>query len=223
MDEEDLHRFQKPALAVDVVLFTAQDNDLKVGLIKREDEPYFGKFALPGRFVRYNEKIEDTARHALKLKGGIDPGTVFIKQLYTFGQNLDRDTRIRTVSVVYYGLVKAEDIDFQSGNKFEWVSVYGMPEIAFDHKSIIEYAMKRLRRKILTSSFAYYVMPHEFTLTELQHVYEVILGGKLDKRNFRKKLKESGVLKEMGQKKTKGPFRPAQLYCFKELPEKMEP
>src|SRR3989338_5450588 len=123
-EESDFFKYKMPGVAVDVVLFTIKDDDLQVGLIQREEEPYSGKFALPGRFVRYEEPIEETARTALKLKGGINPDVVFLEQLYTFGQNLKRDTRIRTISVVYYGLVDSQKIDFQTGSRFVWKSVY---------------------------------------------------------------------------------------------------
>ena len=218
MEEEkdvDLHKVQKPAVAVDVILLTVKDNDLRVGLIKREEDPYLGRFALPGRFVRYVEPIEDTARMALKRKGNINPDSVFLEQLYTFGQNLHRDTRIRTISIVYYGLVKSQDIDFQSGNKFIWHSVYKLPELAFDHKEIIISALERMRKKLMNSDLAFQFMPVEFTLTELQKTYEIILSEKLDKRNFRRKVLESSVLKDLRKKKLEGVHRPAGLYTFK--------
>lgn len=211
----DLHKVQKPAVAVDIILFTVKDNDLKVGLIKREEDPYLGKYALPGRFVRYLEPIEDTARIALARKGNINPDSVFLEQLYTFGQNLHRDTRIRTISIVYYGLVKAHDIDFQSGNKFSWHSLYKLPELAFDHKEISLSAVERMRRKLLHSDLAFQLMPAEFTLTELQKTYEIILHEKLDKRNFRRKMLESGVVRGLKKKKLEGVHRPAQLFAFK--------
>ena len=218
MEEEkdvDLHKVQKPAVAVDVILLTVKDNDLRVGLIKRGENPYLGRFALPGRFVRYVEPIEDTARMALKRKGNINPDSVFLEQLYTFGQNLHRDTRIRTISIVYYGLVKSQDIDFQSGNKFIWYSVYKLPELAFDHKEIIISALERMRKKLMNSDLAFQFMPVEFTLTELQKTYEIILSEKLDKRNFRRKILESSVLKDLKKKKLEGVHRPAGLYTFK--------
>ncbi|HIH11977.1 TPA: NUDIX hydrolase [Candidatus Woesearchaeota archaeon] len=213
-EESDIFQFKRPGIAVDVVLFTIKNDDLKVGLIQRQDEPYFGKFALPGRFVRYEETIEDTARTALKQKGGINSSGVFLEQLYTFGSNLERDTRIRTISIVYYGLVESSKIDFQQGNLFTWYSVYDLPKLAFDHKEIIDYAVNRLRGKIWETDFAFQLMPDEFTLTELQKAYEIILGKKLDKRNFRKKIAELQILKDLKKKKQEGPHRPAALYSF---------
>lgn len=213
MSDDDFSQYKLPGVAVDVVLFTIKDNDLQVGLIQRAEEPYSGKFALPGRFVRYDEPIEETARMALKLKGGIDPDAVFLEQLYTFGQNLKRDTRIRTISIVYYGLVDSHKIA-QSGSKFLWKSVYKLSPLAFDHKDVIEYAIKRLRKKVLESDFAFQFMPEEFTLSELQKAYEVILNKELDKRNFRKKIMELHILKDLKKQKMEGAHRPAQLYSF---------
>lgn len=211
---DNIFRFQRPGVAVDVILFTIKDNDLKVGLIRREDQPYLGQLALPGRFVRYEEPIEETAKIALKIKGGIDPKKVFFEQLYTFGQNLDRDTRIRTISIVYYGLVDAGQIDFQKSNKFIWQSVYSLPKLAFDHQKLIDYAIHRLRKKVQESDFAFQLMPEEFTLTELQKVYEIILDKELDKRNFRKRMMELKILKDLKKKKREGAYRPAALYAF---------
>ncbi len=214
--EVDIFQFKRPGVAVDVILFTIKDNDLQIGLIKREEPPHMGKYALPGRFVRYDEPIEETARMALKLKGSIDPVSVFLEQLYTFGQNMERDTRIRTISIVYYGLIASEKIDFQQGNKFEWFSVYKLPPLAFDHRQIVDYAVERLRKKVWESNFAFQLMPNEFTLTELQRVYQIILGEKLDKRNFRKKILEMKILKNLKKKKMEGVHRPAAVYGFKE-------
>lgn len=211
---DEIFKFQRPGIAVDVVLFTIIGHDLKVGLIKREDEPYFGKHALPGRFVRYEEKIEDTARKALETKGNINASGIFLEQLYTFGQELKRDTRIRTISIVYYALIDSAEITKQAGNKFIWESVYKLPQLAFDHKSIILFAVERLRKKLWGSGFAAALMPKEFTLTELQQAYEIILSQKLDKRNFRKKLFEVGIVKKLSKIRRDGAHRPAQLYCF---------
>jgi len=213
-EQDDFSKYKMPGVAVDIVLFTIKDNDLQAGLVQREEDPYQGKFALPGRFVRYEEPIEETARMALKLKGGINPDLVFLEQLYTFGQNLKRDTRVRTISIVYYGLINSEEIDFQSGSKFIWKSVYKLPPLAFDHKEVIESAVKRLRKKVLESDFAFQLMPEEFTLSELQKAYQTILDKELDKRNFRKKIMELHILKDLKKQKMEGAHRPAQLYSF---------
>ncbi len=210
---KEFQNVQLPAIAVDILLFTIKNDDLQIGLIKREEEPHKNSFAMPGRFVRYDEKIEDTARIALEKKCGVNPESVYLEQLYTFGQNLDRDTRIRTISVVYYGLVLSEKLT--SKNKFIWHSCYELPKMAFDHNKIVEYAIQRLRNKIKWEDYAFKFLPDEFTLTELQKVHEIILDQKIDKRNFRKKIFELDILKSTGRKKQEGIHRPALLYKVK--------
>lgn len=205
---------KRPGVAVDLVLFTIKNDQLQVGLIKREEDPYFGKPALPGRFVRYDEPIEKTAQMTLKLKCGVDPDTVLLEQLYTFGQNMHRDTRIRTISIVYFALIQASRIDFQYGSKLLWHDAYRLPKLAFDHAQIITYAIERLRNRVLWDDFAFQLMSEEFTLTQLQRAYEAILGKELDKRNFRKKIAEMHILKDLKKKSMNGVHRPAALYSF---------
>lgn len=215
--ESNIFKFTRPGITVDVVLFAIINNELKVGLIKRQEEPYFGKHALPGRFVRYEEKIEDTARKALEAKGNIDASKIHLEQLYTFGQELKRDTRIRTITIVYYALIDAEEILRQNGNKFLWESVYNLPSLSFDHKDIILFALDSLREKIAVSDFARKLMPEKFTLTKLQETYEIILHKKQDKRNFRKKMLSLGILKETKEITTDVSHRPARIYSFKKM------
>ncbi len=212
--EVDLHKIKKPGVAVDVILLTIQNDDLKIGLINRKEEPYFGKNALPGRFVRYNEKILDTAKQALQLKGNIDPEKVYLKQLHTFGNDLMRDTRIRTISIVYYGLIPSTKVSLGKDSLFNWYSVYDLPKLAFDHTKIIEYALDIIREQLFDSKLVFKILPREFTLTELQSAFELILDSKLDKRNFRKKINELYILKDLGKKKSEGAHRPAKLYSF---------
>jgi len=210
----------RPGVAVDTILFAVLENDLKVGLIQRHEDPYNGSYAMPGRFVRYDEKIEDTALRALEQKCNIDPSSVFLEQLYTFGQNLERDTRIRTITIVYYGILSADDVAEHRDAKISWFSAYDLPKLAFDHKNIVEYAVERLRNRILWDTYAFKFLPPEFTLTELQHVYEIILHKELDKRNFRKKILEEKFLVKTAKTKIDGVHRPAALYKFKSKKQK---
>jgi 8-oxo-dGTP diphosphatase len=210
--DPEFAKFERPGIAVDIILFTVTKTDLQVGLLRRLEAPHKGKFALPGRFVRYDETIEDTAKTALFEKCSIDPQKVHLEQLYTFGQNLTRDTRIRTISIVYYGLVCHQDISTFSNKEYQWFSVYNLPDVAFDHAEIISYAVSRLRNKIIWDKHSFKLMPPEFTLTELQKTFEIILDEKLDKRNFRKKIAEQNVVLETGKTKIDGVHRPAMLY-----------
>jgi 8-oxo-dGTP diphosphatase len=219
MQQDDIWQCKRPAIAVDVVLLAIIHDDVKVALIQRQDDPYFGKCALPGRFVRYEEPIDETARKALETKGNIDTGKVYLEQLYTFGGNLMRDTRIRTISTVYYGLVNPTVITSQKDNKFLWESVYKLPPLAFDHKDIIESTVKRIRAKIFHTDLIFNLMPREFTLSQLQRACEIILDEKLDKRNFRKKMMEIYVLKDLKRTHMEGAHRPAALYSFVKMRE----
>ena len=211
---EEFKNIQLPAVAVDIILFTIKDNDLKVALIKRDEDPYNGSHALPGRFVRYTEKIEDTAKKCLVLKAGINPDKVYLEQLYTFGQNLKRDTRIRTITIIYLGIITEKALSVEN-TKLNWHSCRNLPELAFDHRQIIEYAVERLKNKIIWCDYAFCFLAEEFTLTELQQVYEIILDKELDKRNFRKKILEQGLLSKTQKKKCDGIHRPAAIYTFK--------
>jgi 8-oxo-dGTP diphosphatase len=210
--KDPIHKAKKPALAVDVVLFTIKSDDLKVGFIKRDEEPFFGKYALPGKFVKYMEVIKDTAKRTLQLEGNVNPNNVFLDQLYTFGKDVKRDPRLHVITCVYYGLV--DSMKLGNENKLIWYSVYNLPPLAFDHKDIVRYAIKRLRKKVLEGDFAFQLMSDEFTLSELQKVYEIILDEKLDKRNFRKKIKELHIIKDLKKQKRDGAHRPAALFSF---------
>lgn len=213
----DIFQMERPAVAVDVVLLTVLDGELQIALIKREDEPYYGKHALPGRFVRYDEPIESTARRALETKGNIKADGIYLEQLYTFGQNLVRDTRIRTISVVYYAILRSEVISGQSGNTFSWFPVDRLPPLGFDHKEIIRSAIDRIRAKLLSSDIIFHLLPAEFTLSQLQNACEIVLGHALDKRNFRKKVTEVYDLKDLKKSRRDGAHRPARLYAFSKM------
>ena len=210
---------KKPAIAVDVVLLAMRDEELQVGLIKRDDEPYYGKHALPGRFVRYEEPIETTARKALELKGRIDADAVYLEQLYTFGQDLERDTRIRAITIVYYALLDRETIARQEGNTFLWHAVARLPPLAFDHAEIIRFAVRRIGENAWSSDVIFKLAPREFTLSDLQRIFQAVQDKPLDKRNFRKKLQQVFRLKDLKRDRRDGAHRPARLYSFVELRE----
>lgn len=217
--QSDIWAFKRPGVAVDIVVLTILHDDLKVALIQRQDEPYHGKFALPGRFVRYEEPIEVTAQKALESKGNIKTEDIYLEQLYTFGQDLVRDTRIRTISIVYYALIPAETISRQKGHSFTWFSAYDLPPLAFDHGNIITFSLQRIRKQLFKGDVIFKLMPKEFTLTELQTAYETILDEQLDKRNFRKKAQELFRLKDLHKTRMSGAHRPAKLYSFEGLRE----
>ncbi len=215
--DHDITHTEHPAVAVDVVIFTLLDNDLKVLLVRRGVPPFRDMWAIPGGFVQMPESLEAAALRTLKEKTGVEE--VYLEQLYTFGE-INRDPRMRVISVTYIVLVQPDKLQPKPGvdiTEATWHSMYCLPELAFDHATILDYALKRLRYKLEYSAVAFELMPDEFTLRQLQDAYMVILDDHtLDKANFRKKLRyEPPIVEPTGEaRKTKG--RPAALYRFRE-------
>lgn len=216
------------AVTVDIVIFALRDNDLQVLLVKRKYPPYQGLWAIPGGYVQAEESLEDAAVRELREETGIGVGELeagapragvtvpYIEQLYTFGDP-HRDPRGRAITVAYFALVPAP-LAIQAGSDAsdaEWKPVRNLPKMAFDHARIVQYALKRLRYKLEYSAVGFQLLPPAFTLSELQRAYETILGEKLDKRNFRRRILQAQVIEETGQYHT-GEGRPAMLYRFRE-------
>ena len=182
------YKYQRPALAADCVVFGLDNRNLKILLIQRGQPPFPGSWALPGGFILPGESIEETARRELKEETGIE--NVFLEQLYTFSDP-DRDPREHVVTVAYYALVNLlehEIIAATDAKAAAWFNPHDMPELAFDHKRIIEKASERLKGKIRYQPIGFELLPEKFALRQLQQMYEKILDRKLDKRNFRKKI-----------------------------------
>ena len=206
-------------ITVDIVILTIKNNSLQVLLVKRANEPFKGKWALPGGYVKLSETLDDAALRVLKEKTNIQ--NLYLEQLYTFGNPL-RHPSARVITVAYFALIRSDDLDlaFEEDadiTKVEWHTVYDLPPLAFDHKEIIEYAVKRMRERLEFCPIAYQLLPHKFTLTELQKSYELILAQKLDKRNFRKKFLSADMLKELDEYTKSGSKRPARLYEFNKI------
>lgn len=207
-------------LSVDPVLFTLIDDRLHVLLRCRRWPPFEGLWGLPGSINPAGEQLKETMLAELDRIG---LGNIWVEQLKTFDrppQYVDgelarpgRDPRGRLISVAYFGLVPIGGHDV-AGDDLRWMAVDDLPPLAFDHAEIVEYALWRLRNKILYSSVAFQLLPRHFTLTELQRCYERVLGEDLDKRNFRRKVLESGVVIETGGQTQRGTRRPARLYRF---------
>jgi 8-oxo-dGTP diphosphatase len=209
------YEYPHPAVTTDIVIFTIRQDELKVLLIKRALPPYQNVWALPGGFVHLEESLEAGARRELEEETGVRD--VYLEQLYTFGEP-DRDPRERVITVAYYALVPSGEFDIQAGSDAEGVSWFGMqelPDLAFDHEAILDMAYERLKAKLGYSTIAFQFMPRNFTLSELQHVHEVILGEPVDKRNFRKRVLGLDLIKETGKQKREGAHRPAMLYRVK--------
>ena len=203
-------------IAVDVVLFTIQGSTLKVLLVKRQQMPYRGAWALPGGMVGPEESVDAAALRELQEETNI--GNIYLEQLYTFGEPA-RDPRGRVITVAYYALVNWQQFQLKARQRVSdahWLPVSRLPALAFDHRRIVDYALERLRNKSNYTTVGFQLLPREFTLTELQHSYEIILDQRLDKRNFRRKMLQLGILKGTSQFKANGRQRPARLYTFTE-------
>ncbi|MGQ0600419.1 MAG: NUDIX hydrolase [Anaerolineales bacterium] len=205
----------RPSLSVDVVIFCLREKDLQVLLIRRGMPPFKGKWAIPGGFVHHDESLDDAARRELEEETGVRE--VYLEQLYTFGAP-KRDPRGRVVTVAYFALVP-DDVTARAGDdaaEVAWYSVSDLPALAFDHADIVHYALQRLRYKLEYTAVGFELLPNEFTLSELQAAYEIVLGEKLDKRNFRRRIAEAGVLVETSRlREGEGQGRPARLYRYK--------
>jgi 8-oxo-dGTP diphosphatase len=205
----------RPAVTVDLVIFTIAEHDLKVLLVRRAQEPFKGKWALPGGFVEMDESLEKAAARELEEEVGVSD--VYLEQLYTFGDP-GRDPRGRVISVAYFALVDASRQTIRAADDAadaQWHSVFKPPRLAFDHRKILEYAVWRLRNKIEWTTVGYELLPKKFTLSELQRVYEIILQKPVDKRNFRKRILAQGQIRELHESRSDGAHRPAKLYAFK--------
>jgi 8-oxo-dGTP diphosphatase len=199
---------------VDVVMMSLRQRDLQILLVKRRSWPCEGMWAIPGGFVNIDESLETAAKRELQEETGLE--NVYMEQLYTFGDP-NRDPRTRVITVVYFALLDSERLHVRAASDaadVDWFSVYDLPALAFDHDKIIHYALSRLRGKLEYTTIAFRLLPEQFTLRELQRVYEIILHRKLDKRNFRKKILATGILEDTGEKKMEGTHRPARLYRF---------
>jgi 8-oxo-dGTP diphosphatase len=171
-------------------------------------------WAIPGGFIHMGETLEQAASRRLFEETNVD--NIYLEQLGSFGQP-DRDPRARVITVAYYALVSAEKLKVEAHANAEdvgWFSVNELPELGFDHEEIVKKALAKLKRHLEDTSVAFQLLPDKFTLTELQRVYELVLGKQLDKRNFRKKILSSDLLKDTGETKMEGYHRPAQLYSF---------
>lgn len=212
-DEEFLKGYQsadyeKPSVTVDVALFTIREGSLQVLMTRRKEHPYQGKLALPGVFVGMAETLDEAAARALRQKTGLQD--VYMEQLYTWGQ-LDRDPRMRVISVSYYALVPEADLHPEEGADFYPAEeIAEAADIAFDHSQIVAYGRERIRNKVSYTDIAFSLVGEEFTLPELQRVYEILLGQMLYKANFRKKIADK--IAETDKMTSGTQHRPSRIY-----------
>lgn len=210
--KEDI--YEKLSVAVDLLVFTIEENKLKVLMVERSEEPFKGCYALPGVFVGMNETLDEAARRGLEEETGLSE--IYMEQLYTWG-DIHRDPRMRIISVSYIALVSKSKVNPVAGQRVLDVGLYSVDEIqkgsmklAFDHDKIISYGLERIRNKIEYQPIAFEMVGEQFTLPKLQKIYEIILDKPLYKANFRKRIME---FVELTGEMTGGEnHRPSKLY-----------
>ena len=211
-------------VATDVVLWTITDSRLLVRLIPVNIPGFIkDKNGLPGGLVKPEENTDQSVKRILAAKAKISTSKVYLEQLYTFS-GINRDPRGRVVAVAYTGIVPWDQLTSSeresAPGEVWWNDAAKLPAMAYDHKEIISQAIVRLRTRVAYTNIIAHFLPKEFTLTDLQEAYELILGKALDKRNFRKKILLLGILKALSKERRGGKFRPAKLYSFKTLETK---
>jgi 8-oxo-dGTP diphosphatase len=207
-------KYKFAVMAVDVVIFTIKEGKLMALLIQMKKKPFAGMWAAPGGLIRGNESLDSAAERLLLEKAGVK--NVYLEQLYAFGEP-NRDPFGRVVSVAYFALIPSRGIILKTTKDYadvRWFPVKKLPKMAYDHKKIVEKAVRRLQAKLGYTNIAYSLLPKEFALTELQRTYEIILGKKMDKRNFRKKIFSLKLVKKTEKKQQGEANRPANLYKF---------
>ncbi len=205
---------QQVKIAVDNCIFTVLEDRLHLLLIQMTKVPYTGMWALPGGLIQEAESLDAAAGRILYEETGV--ADVYLEQLYTFGQP-DRDPAGRVISVAYFALIHAAGITLRTQLKYadvRWWPCATLPSLAYDHDAVAAYARQRLEWKLAYTNVAWSLLPRRFALTELQKVYEAVLGRPLDKRNFRKKILALGLVEPVGETAMRGAHRPAMLYRF---------
>lgn len=210
----EVESFFKSAFSVDNVIFGFDGSVLKVLLIQRGAAPFKGKWALPGDLVYPNEDLDTAAERVLEQLTGLRG--VYLEQVKTFGA-VDRHPLGRVITIAYYSLIKISDYSVTPASfaqSAHWHPVQEVGDLAFDHNEILSTCLRRLKLKVRMAPIGFELLPPKFTLTELQQLYESILGDKLDKRNFRKKILSMNLLLDLNEWQEGVAHRPAKLYQF---------
>ncbi|MEM7244560.1 MAG: NUDIX domain-containing protein [Acidobacteriota bacterium] len=227
----DASAFPHPSVAVDVALITVEDAELRVLLIQRDEHPDLGRWSLPGGFIQLDEALDAAAARVLARDAGVTD--VWLEQLYTFGEP-DRDPRTRVITVAHHALVPAATLRRGTEERSDrrlarivvpWKGDRGEPvraideddvelPLAFDHAAILGTVVQRLRGKLDYAALGFELLPKRFTLRELQEVHEAVLGRRLNKDSFRRRILASGLVTATGQKEADVVHRPAELFRF---------
>ncbi len=211
---------KRPLVAVDTVIFTIKDGELYTLIIQREKEPFKDQWTLVGGFIdiEKDKAIEDTAKRKLAEKTGVL--TPYLEQVETIG-NIKRDPRGWSMSTYYFALIPSDDIELKSmkgAADTKWTRIKNgkiREKLAFDHKQMLENALDRLRAKVLYTTLPAYLLPDEFTISEMQKMYEIILEKTIDRKSFQRRMFHAEIIEETGGMKESS-RRPAKLYRLKE-------
>jgi 8-oxo-dGTP diphosphatase len=209
---------QNIKIAVDAIVFGYADNQLNVLLIKQKYGMMKNQWALVGGFVKDDETLNDAVNRELAEESGIEVN--YLEQLYTFGDNVQRDPRFRVISVAYFALVNSTKLVLQADTDAEdaqWFAIDKLPTLAYDHQEILEIAHKRLKSKLTYQPIGFDLLPEEFLFSELENLYCTILAKEIDRRNFRKKILSFGIIEETEKFSSKKNGRPAKLFKFNKL------
>ncbi|MFT4663180.1 MAG: 8-oxo-dGTP diphosphatase [Polaribacter sp.] len=200
-------------LAVDCIIFGFAEERLKLLLFKRKVAPFKNKWSLIGSFVNAGESVSVAAKRVLQESTGLT--NVFMEELGCFGAH-DRDPGDRVVSMAHYALIRLEEREEQLVESYQahWFDVDDIPELILDHKQMVKAALEKLKRKALYQPIGFELLPQKFTIPQLKNLYDAIYEKKLDRRNFRKKILASGVLKKLEEKDKSTSKKGAFLYCF---------
>jgi 8-oxo-dGTP diphosphatase len=218
--EENMYcyKYPHPAVTTDCVIFGFDGERLQVLLVERGIEPYKGKWAFPGGFLKMDETAEEGALRELREETGLE--RAYIQQFHTFSDP-HRDPRERVITIAYYALVKIQEVHGgDDAASARWFPLSEIPSLAFDHDYILRMATQRLREEIHFQPIGFELLPEKFTLKELQALYEAILGISFDRRNFAKKMLHLEILTELDETIWPTPKREAKLYRFN--PDKYE-
>jgi ADP-ribose pyrophosphatase YjhB (NUDIX family) len=200
-------------IAVDCIIFGFDGNQIKALLIKRGFEPEKDKWSLMGGFVNKDESVDDAATRVLSQLTGLN--SIYMEQLHCFG-NINRDPGGRVVSIAYFALIKIDDYDSElmKVHNARWYSLNKIPSLVFDHKKMIALAKERLRQKATNHPIGFELLPHKFTLQQLQGLYEAVYETSLDKRNFTKKILSLSILQKLNEKEKISSRKGAFYYVF---------
>ena len=209
------YKYPHPAVTTDSVIFGFDGSSINILLIERGLEPYKGSWALPGVFLRMDETVEEGAKRELCEETNIKD--VYLEQFHVFS-GVDRDPRERVQTIAFLAFVRQEKYEVIAGDdaaQAQWFPISELPELAFDHKEIIRVALEKLRWKITYEPLAFRLLNKTFTMTQVQTIYEVVLGQTFDRRNFHKKMTALGYIVPTDQQ-VRNNGRPGTLYTFDE-------